>query len=104
MRCLQLADNKPHIATDCHLMEFVYPLTFMKVIQAHLRCVILKYLNIEYCTVKRRIFSSNDKNVVLRESEEIFHSRHVHIINMRIGNAANCRGTPAGLGRHAWCN
>ncbi|KRY57707.1 hypothetical protein T03_11495 [Trichinella britovi] len=39
-----------------------------------------------------------------RKSEEIFHSRHVHIINMRIGNAVNCRGTPAGLGRHAWCN
>ncbi|OUC47034.1 hypothetical protein D917_07236 [Trichinella nativa] len=69
MRCLQLADNKPHTATDCHLMEFVCPLTFMK-----------------------------------RKSEEIFHSRHVHIINMRIGNAVNCRGTPAGLGRHAWCN
>ncbi|KRX67195.1 hypothetical protein T09_15203 [Trichinella sp. T9] len=24
------ADNKPHTATDCHLMVFVCPLTFMK--------------------------------------------------------------------------
>ncbi|KRX20561.1 hypothetical protein T07_14402 [Trichinella nelsoni] len=88
MRCLQLADNKPHTATDCHLMEFVYPLSFMK----YRKCSKISFVEESECYIWKR------------KSEEIFHSRHVHIINMRIGNAVNCRGTPAGLGRHAWCN